>query len=56
MDATCLTFLSAMGTAIAGEAVFIRMLWIALRESEKARVKALEDQLALAKTAKGEIK
>jgi hypothetical protein len=57
MDAgTSWTIISAMGTFIAGMAAFIKVLWSDLRECQKARVKALQDQLALIKATSDEVK
>lgn len=55
MDATSWTIICAMATAIMGISAFVKMLWVDLRECQKARVKALEEQLSLVKTTAQEI-
>jgi len=49
------TIISAMGVAIAGLAIYVKMLHNQLTACQEARVKTLEDQLSLVRTAKKEI-
>jgi hypothetical protein len=55
MDATCWAIICAMGTAIGGMAAFVKILWSDLQECQKARVKALQDQLSLVRVATNEV-
>jgi len=48
--------IAAEGTAIAGLALYIKLLFGKLQLCQEKRVKTLEDQLALVRTAKGEVK
>lgn len=55
MDAICWAIICAMGTAIGGLATFIKMLWTSLQECQRARVKALQDQISLVRTTSEEL-
>lgn len=56
LDGQSWTIITALATAVVAEAVYIRYLIGKLDACQDARVKGLEDQLSLVRTAKREMK